>query len=105
VGGRHGRDAKSPRVDRRSVVDAEQPRGRHAEPVSREVAVRLAEDDCDVGVRFDHRQQRFGVQMVGVVVARRDGVDRRQPLGRDDAFRHPHVRPVAAGVLPGQRVG
>ena len=77
---------------------------RDADARRHERPVRLGDDDRDIGVRVTQGAKRLGIQMVGVVVARRDHVDEVQPRRIDHALGHPHMWLVGAGVLDGQRV-
>ena len=53
------------------------------QPLKRELAIRPGEKQLGMRICRQKRTQRFGVEMIGMIVAAGDKVDRGQPFRRD----------------------
>lgn len=76
---------------------------RKAQPFRDELAIGLWCDESEISIEPENGLKGFRIQMVGVIVAGGDHVDRIETLGPNDAFRHSNMRLVGLGVLLGQR--
>ena len=105
VGGGDGRDAEAGHLDLSAVVEAHRSRRIDLQPLGGEGAVGLRHDEDQFRVGVEERAEGLGVEVVGVVVARRHHVDEVQPRRIEDALGHADVGLVGPGVLLGERVG
>ena len=105
VGRRHGVDFE--RSDRCELAGIEAPRqlGDSFQPVNDELAVRLCNDQFHLRIHAEQGNQRLGIEMVGVIMARGDNVNEVQPIRRDHRLGHPHMRLVRVRILLRQRIG
>ena len=68
-------------------------------------AVGRGDEQFHLGIGLHESEQRFAVEMVGMIVARGGDVDEVKPLRFDHQLGHPRVRLVGGGVFAGERVG
>ena len=78
--------------------------GADLQAIRDELAIRFRDDDRHPRIGAQQRDERVGVEMIGVIVAGGDDVDEVEPRGIDDARGHAHVRLVGVRVLRRQRI-
>ena len=89
----------------RAIVDADRLRGADLQPLGDEGAVRFGDDEPHSWVRRAQGQQRFGIEMIGVIVRGRDDGDAGEFLRCNDALGQAHVRLVRLRVFARERIG
>ena len=77
----------------------------HTQPIRDEAAIRLGHDELQFGIHAHERRQRLLVEMVRVIVTRRDDINEVEALRRDHALGHSHVRLVGLGIFVRERIG
>ena len=79
--------------------------GDYFQPVNDELAIRLRNNQVHFRIRAQKGAQGLGIEMVRVIVARGDAIDKIQSLRRHHALGHAHVRLVSGRVFFRQRIG
>ena len=105
VCGRHGRESERTDGDRLPGIQSQRPVWLAANTPGDEGTVRCGNDELQRRIGYTQRHECLGVEVVGVVVRRRDDIYKAQAFRRDHAAGHALMRLVGRRVLARQRIG
>ena len=84
------------------ILKADRPCGLGAQALRHKRAVGFGDNHLQARVDGAERQQRFGIEMIGVVMAGGNYVDEVKLLRSDDATGHAGMRLISGGVFLGE---